>query len=146
MTLIAELIEGHPLIHAAPGEKVREVARRMTERNVGAVAILDSGTLVGVFSERDIMARVVAAGLNPDETSISRVMTKDIVVGRPDDSIDTALEKMHAIGCRHLPIVDRGNLVGMLSIRDLLEIDDATLRKKTTFLSELVTYSPDYET
>lgn len=145
MTQIAQLIEGRPLIHATPAEKVRDVAKRMTEKNVGAVAILDSGTLVGVFSERDVMARVVAAGLNPDETPVSRVMTKDIVVANPNDNIDAALQKMHAVGCRHLPIVERGNLVGMISIRDLLEEDDETLRRKTTFLNELVTYSPDYE-
>lgn len=146
MTLLAELIEGRPLIHAAPGERVRDVARRMTDKNVGAVAVLDAGTLVGIFSERDVMARVVAAGLNPDETTVARVMTKDLVVGRPDDDIDAALEKMHAVGCRHLPIVERGSLVGMISIRDLLEIDDASLRKKATFLREFVTYRPDYET
>lgn len=145
MTQIAELIEGRPLIHAESSEKVRDVARRMSERNVGAVAVLDSGRLVGIFSERDIMSRVVAAGLNPDDTAIAKVMTRDIVVGKPSDDIDMALQKMHAVGCRHLPVVDSGNLVGMISLRDLLEIDDETLRRKTTFLNELVTYSPDYE-
>jgi CBS domain-containing protein len=145
MTQIAEIIEGRPLIHAEISEKVREVARRMSDRNVGAVAVLDGGRLVGIFSERDLMSRVVAAGLNPDETPIAKVMTRDIVVGKPTDDIDAALQKMHAVGCRHLPIVDSGNLVGMISLRDVLEVDDATLRKKATFLNELVTYSPDYE-
>ena len=145
MTQIAEIIEGRPLIHAESSENVREVARRMSDRNVGAVAVLDEGRLVGIFSERDVMARVVAAGLDPDETLIDKVMTRDIVVGKPTDDIDAALQKMHAVGCRHLPIVDSGNLVGMISLRDVLEMDDATLRKKATFLSELVTYSPDYE-
>ena len=145
MSQIAEIIEGRPLIHAESSEKVREVARRMSERNVGAVAVLDRGRLVGIFSERDVMSRVVAAGLNPDDTPVGKVMTRDIVVGKPTDDIDEALQKMHAVGCRHLPIVDSGNLVGMISLRDVLELDDATLRKKATFLSELVTYSPDYE-
>jgi CBS domain-containing protein len=145
MTQISEIIEGRPLIHADSTEKVRDVARRMSDRNVGAVAVLDSGRLVGIFSERDVMARVVAAGLNPDETPIAKVMTRDIVVGKPTDDIDAALQKMHAVGCRHLPIVDSGNLVGMISLRDVLEVDDETLRRKTTFLRELVTYSPDYE-
>jgi CBS domain-containing protein len=145
MTHIAELIEGKPLIHVDPTEKVRAVARKMSDRNIGAVAVLDSGRLVGVFSERDIMARVVAPGLDPERTSIDTVMTRDLVVGNPKDDIDVALQKMHAVGCRHLPVVDNGNLIGMISIRDLLQVDDDTNRARVTFLRELVTYSPDYE-
>ena len=145
MTHIAELIEGKPLIHVAPEQSVRAVARMMSDRNIGAVAVLESGRLVGVFSERDIMSRVVAAGLNPDSTPISKVMTRDLVVGNPKDDVDAALQKMHAVNCRHLPVVDEGNLIGMISIRDLLQVDDDTNRARATFLKELVTYSPDYE-
>jgi CBS domain-containing protein len=145
MTHIAELIEGKPLIHVAPDQSVRTVARMMSDRNIGAVAVLESGRLVGVFSERDIMSRVVAAGLNPDNTPISKVMTRDLVVGNPKDDVDAALQKMHAVNCRHLPVVDEGNLIGMISIRDLLQVDDDTNRARATFLKELVTYSPDYE-
>jgi CBS domain-containing protein len=145
MTQIAELIEGRPLIHAESSEKVREVAKRMSKENIGAVAVLDGGKLVGIFSERDVMARVVAPGLDPDNTPIAKVMTRDLVVGAPRDHVDAALQKMHAVGCRHLPVVEDGNLVGMISIRDLLEVDDTLNRKRVTFLNELVTYSPDYE-
>jgi CBS domain-containing protein len=145
MKQIAELIEGHPLIHASSAESVREVARRMSEQNVGAVAVVDSGKLVGVFSERDIMSRVVAEGLNPEKTSIATVMTRDIVVAQPDEDVDAALQKMHSVGCRHLPVVEDGALVGMISLRDLLEVDDADKRQQVTFLKGLVTYSPDYE-
>ncbi len=146
MRQIAELIEGHPLHHANSSESVRDVARLMTERNVGAVAVLDSGKLVGVFSERDLMTRVVAAGLDPDKTAVENVMTRSIVVAGPRDDINSAMQKMHKLGCRHLPVVDGGNLLGMLSIRDLLMIDDEDQRQKASFLNELVTYSPDYET
>lgn len=145
MKHIAEVIEGRPLFHVRSSDRVRDVARLMTELNIGATAVVDSGKLVGIFSERDIMSRVVAAGLNPDETPVVKVMTKDIVVGDPAEDIEDALRKMHAVGCRHLPIVDKGNLVGMISLRDLLEIDDEDNRQRVTFLNELVTYSPDYE-
>jgi len=91
------------------------------------------------------MKRVVAARLNPEKTAVGNVMTKELVVGHPKDDINDALQKMHCIGCRHLPVVDSGNLLGMLSLRDLLEIDDDTQRKRASFLNELVTYSPDYE-
>ena len=145
MKAIAEIIEGHPLIHANPSDKVREVARMMSERNVGAIAVLDAGRLVGVFSERDLMARVVATGLNPDDTPVSTVMTKSLVVADAGDGVDDALQKMYAQKCRHLPVVRSGKLIGMLSIRDLLQVDDEQNRQRASFLSELVTYSPDYE-
>ena len=145
MKQIAELIEGRPLFHVRSSDRVREVARRMSEKNIGAIAVVDAGKLVGVFSERDIMSRVVAQGLNPDDTTIAKVMTKDIVVGSPTEDIEDALQKMHAVGCRHLPIVENGSLVGFISLRDLLEVDDEDNRQRVTFLKELVTYSPDYD-
>lgn len=146
MKQIAELIEGRPLFHISTADKVREVARRMSEWNIGAVAVLDDERLAGVFSERDLMARVVAKGLDPDATAVAAVMTRDLVVASPDDDYDDALQKMHAVGSRHLPVVENGKLIGMISLRDLLEVDDAAQRQKATFLGELVTYSPDYET
>jgi CBS domain-containing protein len=145
MRTIGEIIQGNPLFHAKSGDTVFDVAKMMSDKNVGAVAVLDSGRLVGIFSERDLMKRVVAAGLDPKRTQVVNVMTKELVVGRPDDDINDALQKMHSIGCRHLPVVDSGNLMGMISLRDLLEIDDDTQRKRASFLRELVTYSPDYE-
>lgn len=145
MKHIAEVIEGRPLFHVRSTDRVRDVARSMSEKNIGAIAVVDAGKLVGIFSERDIMSRVVAPGLNPDETTVAKVMTKDLVVGDLHEDVEDALRKMHAVGCRHLPIVDNGKLVGIISLRDLLEVDDEDQRKRVSFLNELVTYSPDYE-
>jgi CBS domain-containing protein len=145
MKQIAELIEGRPLVYADPNENVRQVARRMSDRNIGAVAVLDSGKLVGVFSERDIMTRVVAEGLDADTTSVAEVMTREIVVAERGEDVNDALQKMSSLGCRHLPIVEEGNLIGMISLRDLLAFDGEASRQRASFLRELVTYSPDYE-
>lgn len=145
MKQIADLIQGQTLIVIEPEIDVRAAAQRMSERNIGAVAVVEGGALAGVFSERDIMARVVAKGLDPGTVKVGAVMTRDLVVARPDDPVDAAIQKMHAIGSRHLPVVDEGKLVGMISIRDLLEVDDAQQREKASFLGDLVTYSPDYE-
>ncbi len=145
MKQIGEIIKGHPLFHAEPSDNVRKVAQMMSEKNVGAIAVLDAGKLVGVFSERDVMSRVVARGLNPDKTPVKDVMTRSIVVAEPAEDVDSALQKMNAVGCRHLPVVERGNLLGMLSLRDLLIVDDEAAHEKASFLNELVTYSPDYE-
>ena len=145
MKQIAELIEGQTLTVIEPGWTVRTAAQRMTERNIGAVAVVEDGTLAGIFSERDIMSRVVARGLDPEGTYVSAVMTKELVVAAPTENVDAAIQKMHSINSRHLPVVDEGKLVGMISIRDLLEVDDAHQRAKATFLNDLVVYSPDYE-
>ncbi|MEA2570054.1 MAG: hypothetical protein QOI24_2055 [Acidobacteriota bacterium] len=145
MKQISELIEGRPLIHADIGDNVRTVARKMSDRNIGAVAILEGGKLVGLFSERDLMTRVVAAGLDPDDTAVSAVMTKNLVVADPIDDVSSAVQKMHSLGCRHLPVVDHGNLLGMISLRDLMQLDCDASRDRATFLRELVTYSPDYD-
>jgi CBS domain-containing protein len=146
MKLIGEIIQGHPLFHVSPAATVREAARTMSERNIGAIAVVDAGKLVGIFSERDIVTRIVVEGRNPNETRVDSVMTKDLFVAGPDDDINAALQKMHECNCRHLPVVHRGNLIGMISIRDLLKVDDDANRAKASFLNELVTSSPDYET
>jgi CBS domain-containing protein len=145
MRQLAEIIEDRPLVHVGMSDNVSDVARRMREKNVGAVAVLDAGKLVGIFSERDVVTRVVADNLDAAHTLISVVMTKDLIVADPSDEIDDAVQKMVAGNCRHLPIVKGGNLLGMISIRDLLQIDDERNKAKASFLNELVMYSPDYE-
>lgn len=145
MKRIAELIEGQTLTVLDSHDNVRTAASRMADANIGAAAVVDSGRLTGIFSERDLMARVVAKGLNPDDTPVALVMSKELVVAEPRENLDEALKKMHAIHARHLPVVEDGQLVGMISLRDLLEVDDEAQRAKATFLRELVTYSPDYE-
>lgn len=145
MKQIAELIEGQVLTVIEPNIDVRSAARTMSDRNIGAVAVVESGRLAGIFSERDIMSRVVAAGLDPEATNVGLVMSKELVVADPKDDVSSAIEKMHAIRARHLPVVEDGKLVGMISIRDLLEVDDRDQRARATFLRDLVTYSPDYE-
>jgi CBS domain-containing protein len=146
MKQIGEIIEGHPLFHVAPAATVRDAARTMSKNKIGAIAVLDAGKLVGIFSERDVLTRIVADGRNPDDTLVDSVMTKDIIVASPADDINEALQKMQDCNCRHLPVVHGGKLVGMISIRDLLQVDDDDNRAQATFLRELVTYSPDYET
>jgi CBS domain-containing protein len=145
MKQLAELIEDRPLVHVAMTDTVRDVALRMREKNVGAVAVLDGGKLVGIFSERDVVTRIVAENRDASQTPIGLVMTKELIVADPSEDIGDAVQKMVAGKCRHLPIVRGGNLLGMISIRDLLQIDDERNKAKASFLNELVTYSPDYE-
>ena len=146
MKQIGEVIEGRPLFHIDPTETVRKAARTMSEKNVGCIAVIDDdGMLVGIFSERDVLTRIVAEGRNPDDTLVANVMTKEIIASDPSESVNDALTKMRERNFRHLPVVQGGHLIGMISIRDLLQVDGDANRARATFLNELVTYSPDYE-
>ena len=146
MKQIGEVIEGRPLFHVDPTDTVRQVAQTMSERNIGCIAVIDDdGHLVGIFSERDVLTRIVAEGRNPDDTLVSNVMTKEIIVADPSENVNDALQKMRDRNFRHLPVVKSGHLIGMISIRDLLQIDGETNRARASFLNDLVTYSPDYE-
>ena len=102
---------------AAP---VVAVAQRMAERNVGAVLVMDDGRLAGIMTERDIM-RAVARGLR-DDTVVGGCMTADPETIAPDDTIDHAAVLMIHGGYRHLPVVDGDDVVGVLSIRDLVQV------------------------
>ena len=99
---------------------VVEVAKRMADRNVGAVLVLDDGRLVGIMTERDLM-RAVARGLR-DETLVADCMTRDPETIDPEDTTDHAAVLMIHGGFRHLPVVRGSDVVGMLSIRDLVQV------------------------
>ena len=146
MKQICDVLADKPLVFVAPSDTIRQTARRMTQNNIGAVAVLDDENhLTGIFTERDLMTRVVAESRDPDTLTVGEVMTTKIVVATSKDNVSASVQKMHDVGCRHLPIVDDGKLVGMISLRDLLQVDSESSRARATFLRELVTYSADYE-
>jgi CBS domain-containing protein len=102
---------------------VVEAVRVMTKNNVGIVSVLDGDKLVGVFSERDVVRRVVDRGCDPARTPVGEVMTADLVIADADEDYQSAIHKMDQANIRHLPVVSEGQLVSMLSIRDLLRVN-----------------------
>ena len=108
------------LLSVDPAEPIREIARRMVERNLGAVLVLDGGRLAGIMTERDIM-RAVARGLHGDAV-VADYMSKDPETIEPDDTTAHAAVLMIHGGFRHLPVVERDDVVGILSIRDLVRV------------------------
>ena len=104
------------------GATVAEAVRTMAANNVGIVAVLDGDRLVGVFSERDVVRKVVARGLDPARTSVADVMTARLVVADADEDYQSAMSKMDQANIRHLPVVSGERLLSMLSIRDLMRI------------------------
>jgi CBS domain-containing protein len=139
---VGSVVAGREVYHVRADQAVREVARYMTERRVGAVAVLEGTRLVGILSERDIMGRVVAKGLDPDRVKTGEVMTRDLVVAGASDSHEDGLRKMKQAGCRHLPVVEGDRLVGMVSQRDLLQIDLSEKDEEIRWLNAYIHYTP----
>jgi CBS domain-containing protein len=113
---------------------VLEAVRAMTEHNVGIVVVFDGDALVGVFSERDVIQRVVDRGLDPARTTIGDVMTTGLVVGEADEDYQSAMRKMDQANIRHLPVVSGGRLLSMLSIRDVMRVDLADKNQELEYL------------
>lgn len=117
---IRDIISGQALLTAPGSMTVADAARLMKQRNVGAMMVVDDGHLTGVFTERDGLFRVVAAGLDSTSTPLSMVMTANPKSIAPDLPFAHALSMMHEGRFRHLPVVDQGRPVGMISVRDAL--------------------------
>jgi CBS domain-containing protein len=120
MKRVKDFIRGKQVFYSAPDLTIRQAAQYMSTREIGAVPVLEKGRLVGIFSERDLLSKVVAHGLDPATTTVGEVMTKELVVADADETYEAALQKMKDCNCRHLPVVDRDRLVGVVSMRDLL--------------------------
>ena len=118
--LISNLLKDQILVSAQVEQTVLEVARMMVENNIGAVPVLKDGQLVGIFTERDLMSRVVAAGKDAAKTFVSDAMTDDPLTIDPNDSLETCLTLMRRHNFRHLPVCKMGELKGIVSLRDIL--------------------------
>jgi len=118
--LICDLLKNQVTITAEGHQTVLEVARMMVEQNIGAVPVLQEGQLTGIFSERDLMSRVVVGGMDPARTLVSQVMTEDPLTVTPNDPLETCMALMKRHGFRHLPVCAGGELKGVVSLRDIL--------------------------
>ncbi len=119
---IVALLTRKPL-YMKPSDTVLEAVKRMAEENVGSVVIVDEDMKpIGIFTERDLLIRVCARGLDMAKVKLEEVMTRDPITVRESDTARKALEIMLHFGFRHLPVVDsEGRLVGVVSIRDVTQ-------------------------
>jgi len=118
---LGELVQGRPIFALHQHLTVRQAAQHMASKKVGAVPVVEGTRLVGLFSERDLVTRVVAPGLDPRALTIGQVMTREVIIAEPEETFDVALERMMRRHIRHLPVVSNGRLVGFVSFRDLVE-------------------------
>jgi len=120
MAIIRDLLRNRTIHYVQPTQTVFEAAGYMVNCNVGAVPVLDETELVGIFSERDIMRRVVTEGRDPLTTRIVDVMSTDLHTVAPGATSEEAMCMMQNHAVRHLPVCEGRTLVGFLSLRDLL--------------------------
>jgi CBS domain-containing protein len=120
---VSSVLEPRRLVVAAPEASVAVAARLMKEGAVGAVLVVEGGKLIGIFTERDAVYRVMAAGRDPWMTTLGEVMTREPRTVAPDESFGYALVLMHEHGFRHAPVVEDGRPVGVVSARHALDPD-----------------------
>ena len=120
MARIYDLVKDRRVYSIDAEQTVVEAARFMMEHNIGALPVLRDGELVGIFSERDIMNRVVAVGRMPGQTRVKEVMTANPRSVNIDETVDNCLFLMREFGFRHLPICEGKQLKGLVSLRDVM--------------------------
>ncbi|MBI2294929.1 MAG: CBS domain-containing protein [Betaproteobacteria bacterium] len=123
---IRAIIEQREIVTAPGSTTVSEAARLMRQKQVGAVMVVEEGRLVGVFTERDALFRVVAEGRDAQATRLADVMTRNPQTIHPDKPFPDALHLMYEGGFRHVPVVEDGRPIGIISARDALgpELED----------------------
>jgi CBS domain-containing protein len=123
MNTVGNIVKNREVFTLQRGQNVLEAVKFMVEKGIGAVAVLNGDRLAGIFSERDLMKRVVAKGLDPQNLKIEQVMTSNLVTAHPDESYESCLAKMQSHSIRHLVIASGDQLVDVISLRDLMMID-----------------------
>ncbi len=119
-SIVPDIIGGkQTLLTLGADVSVRQAAKLMAERHIGAVLITADGRLEGIFTERDVLNKIVAPGRDPEAVKLAEVMTRNPDTVSPDASALDTLIRMQTKGYRHVPVVDEGELIGIVSVRDL---------------------------
>jgi CBS domain-containing protein len=145
MKTIKSIVGDRETVTVERNQSIVEVAKLMAAANIGAVPVVDRGRLVGIFSERDILTRVVAAGLDAGSTAVGDVMSSELIVAAAGESYEACLQRMTQAHVRHLIVLDKvpgGHLAGILSLRDLLAADIDEKDEAITLLNAYVHYIP----
>lgn len=116
---IQELMSTH-ITTVAPEENLQRAVETMAHSNIGAIIIVSNNTPVGIFTERDLLKRVVAKGLTPENTTVGTVMTPKIISVTPNQPVVDVIQKMYTMAIRHMAVMQEGQLLGIFSIRDLM--------------------------
>jgi CBS domain-containing protein len=138
MKINKEFFKDRKLIVTSSNTKVIDAAKYIAEQNVGLLPVMDNNKLVGVFSERDLIKRVLAKNLDINSTQVGDVMTKNLVLAAVNETYQSCLKKMQDARIRHILIVEGDELIGVLSMRDLLAIDISVQKETIEVLNNYI--------
>jgi len=123
MTTVKQLldIKGRNILSISPNDSVYSAVERMSENNIGALLVIDNGRLVGILSERDYARKVILKGKSSKNTLIREIMTPDVLCVSPETTVEECMALLTEKRVRHLPVMDGGKLMGIVSIGDLVK-------------------------
>ena len=132
-------MKGRHLITIRPDDTVEAAIRKLVDNKIGAMPVCDGkGNLIGIISERDLLKECAQRAKSIDKTTIKDVMTRNVVIGIPEDDLDYVMDVMTQKGIRHLPIMDGPKLEGMVSIRDVVDIQLEKSKAEARFLNDYI--------
>ena len=129
--------KGRQVWSVGPDATVLEALRLMAHKDVGALLVLDEGTVVGVVSERDYARKVILEGRASRDTPVSQIMTRAVLHALPEQSVADCMAIMTAKKVRHLPVMDQGELMGIISIGDLVK---SIIAEQESVIEQLANY------
>lgn len=129
--------KGRRIISASPSDSVRQVIGLMAEHNIASVLIMTGSELLGIITERDYARKVMLLGRTSAETPVSEIMTSPVVSVSPGETAQKCMSLMTEMKCRHLPVLDNGEVIGMVSIGDLVK---AVIQDQQTEIQQLQQY------
>lgn len=123
MKLVKHLLDskGRHVISVAPGASVLDAVKLMAEKAVGSLVVLEDEKLCGIITERDYARKVIIKGRSSETTKVSEIMSTNVFTTSSDQTVDECMERMSANGIRHLPVVEDNRVIGMISMRDLVQ-------------------------
>lgn len=139
MTTVKQLLDakGHEVVSLSPDGSVYDAIKLMAEKNIGAVVIVEDGLPVGIFTERDYARNVILKGKASPTTRVGDIMTTEVICAEPEGTIEQCMAVMSDKRVRHLPVLDKGLLVGIVSIGDLVK---AVIADQQFVIDQLVHY------
>jgi CBS domain-containing protein len=131
--------KGKDVWSITPGTSVLDALKLMADKNIGALMVIDGERLAGIFSERDYARKVTLKGKSSRELTVAEVMTTDVISVRPEQTIVDCMELMTEKRIRHLPVIDAGRTVGVISIGDVVKSIISVQKDTITHLEEYIT-------
>lgn len=140
MKLVQHILEakGRNVISISPDASVLDAIRIMAEKGIGSLVVLDNGEMRGIVTERDYARKVIIKGRSSDKTSVSEIMTDNVVTTSPGATVDSCMQTMTDKKCRHLPVIEDDKVVAMISIGDLVQAIIADQKEEIQQLEQYI--------